>query len=200
MVVYYPVFQGLIMALQNEYTWMDHLLYLESSRGNLSEVEALLRRGANVNAIISDGWGRTALHEAARFGRVAVVGHLLQHGANIDATDKNVCTALHLAAEAGCLAEVEALLQRGANINATSKDGKTALEMAEYRDRVSVVSVLQRAAANKVAQVRSQSENKSPQDQVLRLQSENKSLQDQVQKQQQLTQEQYLQKSRHPGD
>jgi ankyrin repeat protein len=58
-------------------------------------VQALLNRGANVNA--TDHEGKTALMWAAQNGRQDVVPVLLEKGADVNAKDKKGKTALDLA-------------------------------------------------------------------------------------------------------
>jgi uncharacterized protein len=70
----------------------------------------------------------TLLHVAAASGRdTAVLGYLLQHGADIDAVDNSGETALHAAARTGSDAAVELLLQRGADTAVANAAGATAL-------------------------------------------------------------------------
>ncbi len=63
----------------------------EPITGNLAET--LIRGGADVNA--TDDGGNTPLHDAARFGRVKMIGLLLKHGADPDAQNNEGVTPLH---------------------------------------------------------------------------------------------------------
>ena len=58
---------------------------------------------------------QTALHISARLGNVDNVALLLQHGAQPNATSKDMCTALHIAAKEGHEDVAVVLLDHGAN-------------------------------------------------------------------------------------
>lgn len=72
------------------------------------------------------GAGETALHQAARNKRTAMVQLLLDKGVKIDATDYDGDTALHIAAWYGCEEVVKLLVERGAKIDAKNENGETA--------------------------------------------------------------------------
>ena len=71
-------------------------LHRAACAGNLSMVEFLIHRGANINA--KDFWGYTPLHEASKGGFDEVVEFLLDRGAQITLT-KYKKTPLDLAEE-----------------------------------------------------------------------------------------------------
>ena len=58
---------------------------------------------------------QTALHISARLGNVDNVALLLQHGAQPNATSKDLCTALHITAKEGHEDVAVVLLDHGAN-------------------------------------------------------------------------------------
>jgi len=58
---------------------------------------------------------QTALHISARLGNVDNVALLLQHGAQPNATSKDMCTALHITAKEGHEDVAVVLLDHGAN-------------------------------------------------------------------------------------
>lgn len=64
---------------------------------------------------------QTPLHIAARLGNVDIVGLLLQHGAAVDATTKDMYTSLHIAAKEGQEEVASVLLDHGASLTATTK-------------------------------------------------------------------------------
>jgi ankyrin repeat protein len=61
----------------------------------------LLEHGADVNARISDGSGRTPLHVATEFDRAEVVRALLEHGANVGVEDSRGRTPFQIASAKG---------------------------------------------------------------------------------------------------
>lgn len=93
-------------------------------------VKLLLDTGADPNEC--DRSGRTALHQAVRFGSVAITTLLVDRGADIEATDEHGTTALLLASSRvgdgiGNAESVLFLLNKGANVNAADCSGQTAL-------------------------------------------------------------------------
>lgn len=64
---------------------------------------------------------QTPLHIAARLGNVDIVSLLLQHGAAVDATTKDMYTALHIAAKEDQEEVASSLLDHGAALAATTK-------------------------------------------------------------------------------
>lgn len=111
-------------------------------RGDTSQVRALLRDGADVNA--AQGDGMTALHWTATRGDAAVARMLIVAGARLDATTRNGSyTPLHLASRAGKASVVEVLLDAGADVNAaTASGGATALHMAAGIGDTAVIRIL----------------------------------------------------------
>jgi len=121
--------------------------------GNRHLVDMLLQRGAHVNA--NAGQSGTALMRAASgmhnaSGSVSIAAEnycaigrtLLQHGAIVDARDKEGETALIHAAEAGNIPLVNTLLQQGANVNANRDHGRTALMAAASGGHRAILRIL----------------------------------------------------------
>ena len=132
------------------------------SRDNLDAfglMKVLLALGANPNAKLKGpelqrahtpgeptlGDGATALMRAAKNADIPAISLLLDHGAEINATQKNLTTALMFAAglgrgvgtfakdyatDAQMLDTVKLLVARGANINAVSAAGQTPMHFA----------------------------------------------------------------------
>jgi ankyrin repeat protein len=73
---------------------------------------------------------RTALHWAAKLGRIEHVKILLEHGAKVDQANGSGVTALHLAATHGHKDCVQFLFEHGAEVNAQCNRESTALSMA----------------------------------------------------------------------
>jgi hypothetical protein len=108
---------------------LDEDLRKASGLGDLSEVNRLLAKGADVNA--KDRIGSTALMCASQFGHHKVVEALLAKGADVNAKEKGYGqTALMLASMRRHPEVVQALLAKGADVNAKDKFGLTALDWA----------------------------------------------------------------------
>lgn len=126
-------------------TWRP--LSLATRLGCHGLMQHLLQHGAAVDA--SDGFGRTALIDAASRGLTKAVEILLDGGATIDAkTSGEQKTALMLAAFEGHTDITQILLNWHADVNARDSNGKTALIMAAARGRAKVVQVLLKHGAD----------------------------------------------------
>ena len=68
-------------------------------RGTVADVEALLKRGADVNG--RDGEGQTVLLYAAARGDLEITSLLIRNGATVNASSKTGATALLYAARSG---------------------------------------------------------------------------------------------------
>jgi uncharacterized protein len=109
-------------------------------RNDASELEALLREGADVNAAQPDG--ATALHWAAHRDDVEAVRRLLQAGADATAASRAGVTPLSLASEAGSAQMIRLLLEAGADANERFRNGETALMMAARTGNAAALDVL----------------------------------------------------------
>ena len=122
-----------------------------AQQSRTTEVELLLKHGANTAAQNRDGW--TALAEASFHGRAEIVRSLLEKGASteisgqiFERTGERGWTPLMRAAHRGHLEVVRLLADAGANLNARTTEGRTALQIIENRkDRV--YKYLQQAGA-----------------------------------------------------
>jgi uncharacterized protein len=103
-------------------------------------VNALLDRGADVNAVEADG--TTALHWAAEVDDLASVELLLEAGALPTAANRFAVTPLELAANNGNAEILTRLLDAGADTNARSREGQTPLMSAALNGRVEAVETL----------------------------------------------------------
>ncbi len=86
--------------------------------------------------------GMTALHWAAYHDDAALVGRLLDAGADVDAENRYGVTALSLAAENANVAMIERLLGAGADPNTTLPGGETVLMTAARTGRIGAVRAL----------------------------------------------------------
>jgi len=82
-------------------------LHWAAVSGNSVVIEALLARGADVNAVTTVK-GRTALHWAANEGHSQAVSALIRGGANIELLDKDGCSAAALTSNPAILHELKA--------------------------------------------------------------------------------------------
>ncbi len=119
------------------------LLHGAADRGHLEVVEFLVGRGQDVNSRSDSGY--TPLQGAANgyftngvsydeMQYVAVIKVLLNHGADVNATNQHKQTALHRAAEWGRPKIMEALLAAKADPSIRDDEGKTALDIAKETD------------------------------------------------------------------
>lgn len=153
------------------------LIHAFSKRGQASAIELLLRLGADVNAkdelgktplihaVINRNYevvqllvgkganlestfgGNTALIEATAANDDAVVKLLLEHGAQIEAKNRDGHTALQFAAANSYVAIVQLLLSKGANVNTMDKNQTTPLMWAAIHNKLWMVELLLTAGA-----------------------------------------------------
>ena len=95
----------------------------------LEVLKFLVSAGADVNFSTSY-YGETVLHEAAQFGSLEMVRHLVLSGASVDERNRYYDTPLHIAASKGKLKIVKFLISKDANINAKDKKDRTPLHLA----------------------------------------------------------------------
>ena len=101
-------------------------LFAAIERGSVSDVERLLRAGANANAVDSDG--TPAVMSATLFGNPRMMQVLLDHGADANRAGPAGATALMWAIPD--LEKIRLLLARDADVNARSETQRTALLVA----------------------------------------------------------------------
>jgi ankyrin repeat protein len=105
---------------------------------HVEAMRLLLERGAVVRW--DDGVGLLT-HKASFHGQVEVLRLLLQHNADVDATDSLNHTPLHWASVEGHVVVAQILLKHGADINAVSNLG-TALFLASFWGKLEVARLL----------------------------------------------------------
>lgn len=95
-----------------------------------------------------DRTGGTALHHAARAGRVGMIRVLLAQGADINQRDINGATPLSIAIETSHSAVARALIDAGADVTLPGHAGVTPLVAAAYKGSADVLDTLLRHGAD----------------------------------------------------
>jgi uncharacterized protein len=115
---------------------------LPAAFGHLEVAEYLLGKGADVNAAATNGTGYNALTGAVASGHTAIVGWLLENGADPNYRYGAGYSPLLTAAANGHLGIVSILLASSADLHAKTSDGKTALSFAQERGHAEVSEFL----------------------------------------------------------
>jgi ankyrin repeat protein len=108
--------------------------------GTPSEVEAAIKKGANIKA--KDANDNTALMLAVRDGKSDVIKILIENGIEVNAKNIEGMTALAFAVGNGELDMIKILVENGAKVNAKSTDATTALMLAINEDRPEIIETL----------------------------------------------------------
>lgn len=138
---------GIVEALVEAGAPLD--LFAAAALGRQSDVETRLSEDPTALSTMSyDGW--TPLHLAAFFGHAALVGHLLAHGAAVNARSTNSMrnTPLHAAVAGGRVEAALALIDAGADVNAADGGGHTPFHIAAEGGYVPIVEALLRHDAD----------------------------------------------------
>jgi ankyrin repeat protein len=119
----------------------ESALMMAALKGQLELATKLLAHGAAVN---KEGWA--PLHYAATGPNDAVIGLLIDRGADIDARSPNGSTPLMLAAGYGPESNVDLLLKRGADVKRLNDLKLGAVDFARRAGRDSLAERLAAAA------------------------------------------------------
>ncbi|XP_045102103.1 caspase-1-like isoform X2 [Portunus trituberculatus] len=106
----------------------DHPLHVAASRGDVREVDELLRKGTNPD--VGNQQGFRPLHLAAERGFVEVVKSLKHGGASVIAPTNAGLLAVHLAARNGHVKLLEYLQNQRCNLASEDHSGATPLHYA----------------------------------------------------------------------
>ena len=118
----------------------DKLIFA-ASRGDMSAVELLISKGADVNAKDSQGY-YTALMAATEQKHKNMIIFLISKGANVNAQLTTGYTALMFAVDTGDADIVNLLIARGADVNETDHYGTTPLMDASSHGFTNIVKLL----------------------------------------------------------
>jgi ankyrin repeat protein len=116
-------------------------LMMACLKGHRDWARRLLGAGAALNR---PGW--TPLHYAASGLDAALVGDLLERGADVNAESPNRSTPLMMAARYGAEAAADLLLLKGADARARNERGLTAADFARTAGRVALALRIEGAA------------------------------------------------------
>ena len=113
-------------------------LYKPFDRVDISKVQDLIERGADVEAKTNDG--HTPLHWASRNNRIEIAKLLLDRGADLEAKDVDGRTPLNYASEFDKIEIAKLLLDRGADLEAKDKWGRTPLDRARTPQMIAILN------------------------------------------------------------
>lgn len=118
------------------------VLALAAVFGHEDVARFLLSKGADVNALATNGSGYTALTGAVASGHAAIAKWLVENGADVNYRYANGYSPLLAAAANGHIEIVKMLLAHGADLHAFADDGKNALAFAAERKHTEVAEYL----------------------------------------------------------
>jgi len=119
------------------------LLALAAAFGHEQVARYLHGKGADINAIATNGTGYTALTGAVASGHASIAQWLAENGADVNYRYAKGYSPLLTAAANGHLEIVKMLLAHGAGLHMRTDDGKDALRFAQERGHNEVAKYLQ---------------------------------------------------------
>src|SRR3989338_8441800 len=137
---------------------LNKALFDAAEAGDRAKVEALILKGADVNA--KGEFGQTPLHGAAIWGHKDVAEYLIYKGANVNARENNGKTPLHKAALFVDKEVAELYISKGADVNAKDNSGMTPLQLAESKGEINSPRAKQEIIALLQAVLKKQEDDK----------------------------------------
>ena len=110
---------------KNNYT----ALMIAREQKHVDAIHVLLKAGFNTNIVDEDGW-TCLMYAVDNNCSNEVLQAIIDHGADVNATNKRNCTALMLACEKGDVDAIHVLLKAGSDTNIVNEDGLTCLMYA----------------------------------------------------------------------
>ena len=116
---------------------------LAAAFGHQEVARYLHGKGADINAVASNGTGYTALTGAVAGGHASIAQWLAENGADVNYRYAKGHSPLLEAAANGRLDIVKTLIARGADVYARTDAGKSALNFAQERGHAELAAYLQ---------------------------------------------------------
>ena len=118
------------------------MMALAAAFGHEDVARYLHGKGAEINAVATNGTGYTALTGAVAGGHVALARWLAEKGADVNYRYAKGHSPLLEAAANGKLEIVQALVAQGADVHMRTEEGKNALNFAQERGHKEVAEYL----------------------------------------------------------
>lgn len=118
-------------------------IHLACTQGKLGMVCAMVKHNGKEVLQCTDKYGQSTLHRSAHaINSPQMIAYLLEHGVDIESTDKNGRTPLHATIIAGNRCGACQLVSHGANPLAKDNHGYNSLHHAVVRNRKGIMSLL----------------------------------------------------------
>ncbi len=119
-------------------------LHLAAFFGFSEIASDLLAAGADVKARSTNPMQNTPLHAAIAGNSLTVTRELLEHGAEVNASQHGGWTPLHGAAQAGNAELVQLLIAAGATVSVKADNNQTPIDLALTKGHQSTVDILEK--------------------------------------------------------
>jgi uncharacterized protein len=137
--------RSLVSALSSD-GWTP--LHLAAFFGRKEAAQALLNKGAEVNARSTNPMQNMPLHAAAAGRHTELAKLLLSRGATANARQHGGWTPLHAAAQHGDMEMAQALLDGGADVRSRADNSQTPLDIALTKGQQAMVDFLEANGAS----------------------------------------------------